>query len=63
MTQGYLATVEDPDTLQEAINAKHPIGRMATAEEVAQVALFLSSPASSYLTGTSIPVDGGRSIR
>ncbi len=36
-----------------------PLGRVATAEEVAQVALFLASDAASYLNGAVIPVDGG----
>jgi NAD(P)-dependent dehydrogenase (short-subunit alcohol dehydrogenase family) len=36
-----------------------PMGRLGTAEEVAQVALFLCSPLASYVTGTVVPVDGG----
>jgi 3-oxoacyl-[acyl-carrier protein] reductase len=38
-----------------------PLGRFGTTEEIAAVALFLSSPLSSYVTGTVIPVDGGSS--
>ena len=38
-----------------------PIGRFGTTEEIAAVALFLSSPLASYVTGTVIPVDGGSS--
>jgi 3-oxoacyl-[acyl-carrier protein] reductase len=38
-----------------------PIGRFGSTEEIAAVALFLSSPLSSYVTGTVIPVDGGSS--
>lgn len=37
----------------------HPLGRIATAEEVARVALFLTSEAARFMTGVVIPVDGG----
>jgi NAD(P)-dependent dehydrogenase (short-subunit alcohol dehydrogenase family) len=39
--------------------AKHPVGRVAQPEEVAQAVLFLASSASSFITGTALPVDGG----
>lgn len=39
-----------------------PMGRLAEAEEVAAVALFLASDDAAFLTGLAIPVDGGRSI-
>ncbi|MFP3904312.1 MAG: SDR family NAD(P)-dependent oxidoreductase [Armatimonadota bacterium] len=38
------------------------LGRLGTPEEIAQVALFLASEASSYITGAAIPVDGGWTI-
>lgn len=37
-----------------------PLLRIAKAKEVADVIAFLASPAASYISGTSIPVDGGR---
>jgi NAD(P)-dependent dehydrogenase (short-subunit alcohol dehydrogenase family) len=36
-----------------------PLGRLGRPEEVAQVIAFLVSPASSYVTGVTLPVDGG----
>ena len=41
----------------------HPMGRIGKPEEVARAALWLASDASSFTTGTIIPVDGGSAIR
>ena len=43
-------------------SSKTPLKRMAFPHEIASVALFLSSDASSYITGETIVVDGGYSI-
>ena len=39
----------------------HALGRAGTVDEVAAAILFLASGAASYITGTTIPIDGGRS--
>lgn len=40
-----------------------PIGRSGTPEEVAEVVAFLASTAASYVTGTTVTIDGGNSIQ
>ncbi len=40
-------------------NATVPLGRYGTAEDIAQAALFLCSPASNWITGTSLDISGG----
>jgi len=42
------------------IASKYPLGRMATPEDIARVALFLASEESNFMTGVAIPVDGGK---
>jgi NAD(P)-dependent dehydrogenase (short-subunit alcohol dehydrogenase family) len=49
----------DPDAAREASRARHPLGRFATAEEVARAALFLASDESAFVTGVELPVEGG----
>ena len=40
-------------------SAKRPLGRVGTADEIAQAALYLASDASTFVTGTTLVVDGG----
>jgi len=54
------------ETLQrfgDSIKASCPLGRIGRPDDMAGTAIFLSSRAGAYLTGTVIPVDGGISTR
>jgi 2-keto-3-deoxy-L-fuconate dehydrogenase len=48
----------EAEMLQE-LSASQPIGRMGTPEEIASLALYLCSPAASFITGADMPIDGG----
>lgn len=54
--------VNDPKTFAETI-AANPMGRMATPEEIANVVVFLSSAAASFVSGTNVVVDGTMTTR
>jgi NAD(P)-dependent dehydrogenase (short-subunit alcohol dehydrogenase family) len=51
----------DFDAFTKTLAKGVPLGRMGTAEEFANLACFLASEQGSYITGTAINVDGGRS--
>jgi 3-oxoacyl-[acyl-carrier protein] reductase len=64
---GYIATdmtadyFSDPAMLERALG-RHPLGRMGTAEDIADVAAFLCSDGARFITGQSINVSGGSVI-
>jgi NAD(P)-dependent dehydrogenase (short-subunit alcohol dehydrogenase family) len=47
------------DQVMEALRVATPMQRMGELEELCTACLFLASPASSYMTGVTVPVDGG----
>ncbi len=49
----------DYETARKSFLARQPMGRMATAEEIAALVVFLASDESSYCTGSAHMVDGG----
>ena len=53
---------EDVPGLHEKVLARTPAGRWGEPDDLAGLAVYLSSPASDFLTGTAIPIDGGFSI-
>lgn len=53
----------DADEMVRARDAACPMGHMGTAWDVANAALFLASDEAAYITGVSLPVDGGLTFR
>ncbi|MCH8964651.1 MAG: SDR family oxidoreductase [Planctomycetes bacterium] len=49
-----------PEQLEADLKSKIPLGRFAAPEEIAAAAGFLASPAASYISGVSLPIDGAR---
>ena len=53
---------EQVDGLHERVLARTPAARWGGIDDFAGIAVFLASPASDFVTGTAIPVDGGYSV-
>lgn len=62
---GYTATplmerlVSDGTINEQMLKARTPLGRFASAEEIADLALFLASDQAAYITGQTVGIDGG----
>ena len=54
-----LASASDPVAERKALEARQPMGRLVSADEVANAILYLASPRQSSTTGTVLAVDGG----
>jgi 2-keto-3-deoxy-L-fuconate dehydrogenase len=54
-----LDAADDPAAAAASLKARQPIGRLVTADEVANAIAYLASPLSSSTTGTLLAVDGG----
>jgi 2-keto-3-deoxy-L-fuconate dehydrogenase len=49
----------DPEAERAALNARQPMGRLVSADEVAAAIAYLASPLASATTGMALAVDGG----
>jgi 3-oxoacyl-[acyl-carrier protein] reductase len=52
-----------PEAVQAAYKTRVPLGRFGMADEIAQTALFLAGDGASYITGQTLAVDGGLTMR
>jgi 2-keto-3-deoxy-L-fuconate dehydrogenase len=56
-----LDQADDPAAERAALNARQPMGRLVSADEVAAGIAYLASPLASSVTGTALAIDGGMS--
>ena len=59
MLRSFAAASGDEPAAMAELEASQPLGRLAEASECASAAVFLCSPAASFITGVALPVDGG----
>jgi len=59
LVEDWFSQQADPQAAKTYIFGRHPLGRIATPEEVGDAAVFLCSEASSFVTGVTLPLDGG----
>lgn len=59
MLRDILSQTPDPVAAEASLVKQHALGRIGSPNEVAQMALFLASDDSSFVTGAAMPVDGG----
>ncbi|HKF51137.1 MAG TPA: SDR family oxidoreductase, partial [Candidatus Acidoferrales bacterium] len=59
MALGAMQRMPDPAAYRKLRESQIPIGRAGTPEDVAQLAVFLASDESAWMTGNAIALDGG----
>lgn len=59
LTAATMAKAADPAAIRRERTAAHPIGRLGRPEDVGGLAVYLASDESAWVTGATLPVDGG----
>ena len=59
LVEDWFEQQKDPNSAREYIYGQHPLGRIGTIEDCGKAAVFLASDDSSFITGTTINIDGG----
>lgn len=63
MSEEYLDRMPDPQQARAKLARLHPVGRTGSPRDIGDVAVFLAGPHSGFITGETIVVDGGRTVR
>lgn len=63
MNVEWFGRYPDPAAKRAQVEGVHPVGRIGTPQDVGALCAFLCSPLASFISGTTILIDGGRSAR
>jgi NAD(P)-dependent dehydrogenase (short-subunit alcohol dehydrogenase family) len=57
-----IAAMDDPAAARQAFSSRQAVGRMGRPDEIAELAVYLASDASAFVTGSHIVIDGGAKL-
>lgn len=60
LSENYLDGMADPTAARAKLNSLHPVGRVGVPIDIGDLAVFLASDNSSFLSGEIVVLDGGR---
>ena len=63
LVKAYFDKDPDPQRLRKEVYSKYALRRIATPKEIAEVAVFLASEGASFVTGSTLVVDGGLTVK
>ena len=63
LSETYLESQRDPVAARDALNRLHPVGRVGRPTDVGDLAVYLASDRSGFLTGEIVVLDGGRTAK
>lgn len=63
LSAAYVDSMPDPPRVRAALDRLHPVGRTGSAGDIGDAAVFLASDLSGFVTGETLVVDGGRTVK
>jgi NAD(P)-dependent dehydrogenase (short-subunit alcohol dehydrogenase family) len=60
LSDAYVNSMPDPERVNAELKVMHPVGRLGEPTDIGNMAVFLASDESSFVTGQTFVVDGGR---
>lgn len=57
-----IEAMENPDEARRMFSSRQPVGRMGKPSEIAELAIYLASDASAFMTGSAVVIDGGAKL-